>query len=46
MRAWPTRILLVLLIGLGIVSVPAGLVASALSQAREMEDDGKTTGDG
>lgn len=29
---------LVLVIGLGIVSVPAGLVASALSQAREMEE--------
>jgi len=29
---------LVLLIGLGVVSVPAGLVASALSKAREMED--------
>ncbi|QDT00555.1 ion transporter [Adhaeretor mobilis] len=29
----------VLLIGLGVVSVPAGLVASALSRAREMEDD-------
>ena len=28
----------VLLIGLGIVSVPAGLVASALSKAREMEE--------
>ena len=28
---------LVLLIGLGVVSVPAGLVASALSRAREME---------
>ncbi len=28
----------ILLIGLGIVSVPAGLVASALSKAREMED--------
>ena len=28
---------LVLLLGLGIVSVPAGLVASALSKAREME---------
>lgn len=28
----------VLLTGLGIVSVPAGLVASALSRAREMED--------
>jgi len=31
---------LVLLIGLGIVSVPAGLVASALSKARAMEDVG------
>jgi voltage-gated potassium channel len=30
----------VLLIGLGIVSVPAGLVASALSKARAMEEDG------
>jgi len=30
----------VLLIGLGIVSVPAGLVASALSKARAMEDAG------
>jgi len=29
----------VLMIGLGIVSVPAGLVASSLNQAREMEDD-------
>jgi voltage-gated potassium channel len=29
---------LVLLIGLGIVSVPAGLVASALSKARQLED--------
>ncbi len=29
---------LVLLVGLGVVSVPAGLVASALSKAREMED--------
>ncbi len=29
---------IVLLIGLGIVSVPAGLVASALSKARSMED--------
>jgi len=29
---------LVLLIGLGVVSVPAGLVASALSKAREMDD--------
>jgi len=30
---------LVLVTGLGIVSVPAGLVASALSKAREAEDD-------
>jgi voltage-gated potassium channel len=30
--------LLILLIGLGIVSVPAGLVASALSKARAMEE--------
>ena len=29
----------VLATGLGIISVPAGLVASALSKAREMEDD-------
>ena len=29
----------VLLVGLGVVSVPAGLVASALSKAREMEED-------
>ncbi|MCA9238865.1 MAG: two pore domain potassium channel family protein [Planctomycetales bacterium] len=29
---------LVLLVGLGVVSVPAGLVASALSKARELED--------
>jgi voltage-gated potassium channel len=29
----------ILLIGLGIVSVPAGLVASALSKAREEESD-------
>lgn len=28
----------VLLIGLGVISVPAGLVASALAKAREMED--------
>ena len=28
----------VLLVGLGVVSVPAGLVASALSKAREMEE--------
>ena len=31
----------VLLVGLGIVSVPAGLVASALSKARAMEDAGE-----
>jgi voltage-gated potassium channel len=30
----------VLLLGLGVVSVPAGLVASALSKARAMEDAG------
>ena len=30
--------LAILLIGLGIVSVPAGLVASALSKARAMEE--------
>ena len=29
----------VLMVGLGIVSVPAGLVASALSKARELEND-------
>ena len=29
---------LVLFVGLGLVSVPAGLVASAISKAREMED--------
>jgi len=27
------------LIGVGIVTVPAGLVASALSKAREIEED-------
>ncbi len=32
----------VLLVGLGIVSIPAGLVASALSKARAMEDDSTT----
>lgn len=31
----------VLLVGLGFVSVPAGLVASALSRARELESEGK-----
>jgi len=31
----------ILLIGLGVVSVPAGLVASALGKAREMEDDAR-----
>jgi len=30
---------LVLIIGLGVVSIPAGLVASALSKARELEED-------
>jgi voltage-gated potassium channel len=34
----------VLAIGLGIVAVPAGLVASALSSAREMEDDESNAG--
>ncbi len=34
---------LVLLIGLGIVSVPAGLVASGLSKAREMEEQTRQT---
>jgi voltage-gated potassium channel len=29
----------ILLIGLGVVSVPAGLVASALSKARQMESE-------
>ena len=28
----------ILLIGLGVMSVPAGLLASALSKARQMED--------
>ncbi len=28
----------ILIIGLGVVSIPAGMVASALSKAREMED--------
>lgn len=32
----------VLIIGLGIVSVPAGLVSAALSKARELEDDADT----
>jgi len=31
---------LILLVGLGFVSVPAGLVASALGRARQMEDEG------
>ena len=31
----------VLTVGLGVVAVPAGLVASALSKAREMEDQEK-----
>jgi len=34
---------IVLLIGLGVVSVPAGLVASALSKAREMDDGDDAT---
>ena len=34
-----------LMLGLGIVAVPAGLVASALSTAREMEESGKTLED-
>ncbi|MEI8633334.1 ion transporter [Vibrio sp. PP-XX7] len=29
----------ILIVGLGVVSIPAGMVASALSKAREMEDD-------
>ncbi|OUW82921.1 MAG: voltage-gated potassium channel, partial [Saprospirales bacterium TMED214] len=29
----------VLLIGLGIISIPAGIVASALAKAREIEDE-------
>jgi voltage-gated potassium channel len=36
----------VLAIGLGIISVPAGLVASALAKAREMEDENKVTDTG
>jgi len=31
------------MIGVGIVTVPAGLVASALTKAREIEEDEKTT---
>ena len=34
---------LILMIGVGIVTVPAGLVASALTKAREIEEDEKTT---
>jgi voltage-gated potassium channel len=30
----------ILLIGLGVISVPAGLVASALAKARQLEEDG------
>ena len=33
----------ILLVGLGIVTVPAGLVSSALSQARKIEDKEGTT---
>jgi hypothetical protein len=29
----------VLAVGLGVVAVPAGLVASALSKARELDED-------
>jgi voltage-gated potassium channel len=35
----------VLMIGLGVISVPAGLVASALSEARDMEDLSRISGD-
>lgn len=31
----------ILLIGLGVISVPAGLVASALAKARQLEEDGR-----
>lgn len=31
----------ILLIGLGVISVPAGLVASALAKARQLEDDAR-----
>lgn len=31
----------ILMIGVGIVTIPAGLVASALTKAREMEEEGK-----
>jgi len=31
----------ILLIGLGVISVPAGLVASALAKARQMEEEEK-----
>jgi len=30
---------LILLIGLGVISVPAGLVSSALAKARQLEDE-------
>lgn len=32
---------LILLIGLGVISMPAGLVASALAKARQLEDDAR-----
>jgi len=32
---------LILLIGLGVISVPAGLVSSALAKARQLEDDAR-----
>ena len=28
----------ILIVGLGVVSIPAGMIASALAKAREMED--------
>lgn len=37
--------LFILLIGVGVVTVPAGLVASALSKARELEDDNNNNDD-
>lgn len=32
---------ILLIVGLGVISVPAGLVASALAKARQMEDEGR-----
>lgn len=34
---------LILIIGVGIISIPAGLIAAALSQARRVEEDKKST---